>query len=199
MLVSHTYKFIIVNIPKTGCTSILNSILKHISIDIMGDANTKGYYQHDTALCIKEKLNQDGFKWNDYISYVRVRNPWSRYVSYCLWLQKNLKYYPIAKKHFEKNGYNFQKILKYYIQNIIEPQHLFLLDGDNCIVTHVDEFENLNNHFIKFCKNHNFTELNLLHLNKNKPYFYRDFYNQELIDLVAEKESYVIENYKYQY
>lgn len=199
MLVSHTHKFIVINIPKTGCTSIINCLLQNIKPDIIGSSDPKGYYQHGTAVSIRKKLSKDGFDWNGYTSYTRVRNPWARYVSYCLWLVEHIKEFPLAENHFKNNNYNFKKFLEYYIRNKIEPQHLFFLDNDEVIVKHIDKFENLQDHFIKICHNHNLPEHELLHLNKNQNYSYRNFYNQETIDLVSKKESYVINKYKYQY
>ena len=198
MLVNHTHKFIIINIPKTACTSIISSLVKNIHIDIIGKNISDRYYQHEKALSAREKLAIDGFNWNDYISYTRVRNPWSRYVSYLLCAQKNKENFPDIQKIFQENNYNNHAVLKYYIEHI-QTQHSYFLDPDGPIVQQIHLFENLHNDFNEFCKKYNLPEFKLLHSNKSAPYFYKDFYNQELIDLVAEKEFYVIDKYGYQY
>lgn len=198
MLVSHAYKFIIINIPKTACTSIINSLIKNIYIDIVGDKISYRYYQHEKASTAREKLAIDGFDWNDYTSYARVRNPWSRYISYLLWAKKNKEKFPGIQRVFQENNYNNHAVLKYCIEHI-ETQHSYFLDKDEPIVQQIQLFENLHDDFDKFCKKYNLPEFKLLHSNKSSSYSYRDFYNQELIDLVAEKEFYIIDKYGYQY
>jgi len=198
MLVSHAHKFIIINIPKTACTSIISTLAKNIHIDIIGKNISNRYYQHEKALIARQKLSIDGFDWNDYISYTRVRNPWSRYVSYLLWAQKNKENFPGIQKIFQENNHNNHAVLKYYIKHI-GTQHSYFLDKHEPIVQQIQLFENLHDDFDKFCQKYNLPELKLLHSNKSSPYSYRDFYDQELIDLVAEKEFYVIDKYGYQY
>ena len=93
MIISHKHQFIIINIPKTGTSSIISALRKSkISIDIIGGPIDQKYYLHDSASSVKHKLLASGFDWNNYASYARVRHPWRRYVSYFLWTHKHIKY-----------------------------------------------------------------------------------------------------------
>lgn len=214
MIISHKHQFIIINIPKTGTSSIISALRKSkISIDIIGGPIDQKYYLHDSASSVKHKLLASGFDWNNYASYARVRHPWRRYVSYFLWTHKHIKYCadnPDTINEIDKNvlknivtirdKYNHcdKKIFKYYI-NHIANQSYYLLEHNQCIVNKVDQFENLKNDFKAFCNSLNIPNIELLHNNKNKDYNYKDFYDQELIDRVADKEKYIIDKWGYEY
>lgn len=214
MIISHKHKFIVINIPKTGTKSVINALNKpNISIDIIGGSIDEQYYLHDSASSVKHKLLASGFDWNNYASYARVRHPWRRYVSYFLWTHKHIKYCAdnpdtineIAKNVLKnivtiRDKYNHcdKKIFRYYI-NAIENQAYYFLENNQCIVNNIHQFENLQNDFNIFCNSLNIPNIELLHKNKNKDYNYKDFYDQELIDLVASKEKYVIDKWGYEY
>lgn len=214
MIISHSLKFIIVDIPKTGTTAILSTLRNsYIDLDIIGTRVTDKYYQHDTASNIKRKLLNDGYNWDNYYSYTRIRNPWERYISYFLWTKKIVKkvsdnsekinpltllvYNSIIQTYQQCNNCD-NTILEYYI-NILEKQSTFFLDNNKNIVSHIGRFENLQQDFEIFCKNVGMRGLKLRHRNQNKSYNYRDFYNQELIDKVATKEKYIIDKWGYEY
>ena len=215
MIISHKHQFIIINIPKTGTLSILNTLFRsNIHIDISGNGSMdKEYYVHDSASSVKHKLLASGFDWNKYVSYVRIRNPWQRYVSYFMWTHKHIKYCtenPTIINELDKKALKSilsvqehydncdKKILKHYINSIANQSHYFLENGQ-CIVNNIQKFENLQNDFKTFCNSLNIQNIELLQLNKNKDYIYKDFYNQELIDIVADKEKYVIDKWRYEY
>lgn len=96
---------------------------------------------------------------------------------------------------------------KWHIRNQIE--HIIDLDG-NLIVDHIGRFENIQEEFNLICQKSEL-DLELPHLNRVGHYsgepvesdpvniHYSEYYNQELIDIVAERCKVDIEEFKYDY
>ena len=88
-MISHSKKFIFIHIPKTGGSSI-EIVLKEFineNCNIMGE-NTYFYpdIKHYTAT---ELLNRYGEnKFNDYLKFCVIRNPWDRLLSLYYWGHK---------------------------------------------------------------------------------------------------------------
>ena len=83
MLISHKYKFITIDIPKTGSRSLRESLAPLDIIDIIGEPNVNAaFYQHGTAAECKNSLSNIDLNFNDYYSFCVARNPWDRYFSF---------------------------------------------------------------------------------------------------------------------
>lgn len=74
------------------------------------------------------------------------------------------------------------------------PQHEYFLDMQGkIIVSHIAQFENITEEFSKFCRSTGIVDVRLEHKNKmNTSINICDLYNQELINLVVQKEKGVI-------
>ena len=199
--ISDEYSFIFIEIQKTATTSIDHNLLWFNSI-----ANNNQEHhsdRHKTANYIKDLLKDD---WYKYTSFAVVRNPWQRYVSWLLWMEKILetknkedRAWVIFNKLFDDNNYSHEDILKTIINTTGRTQSEFICDGINIIVDELLRFENLQNDYNRLCTKLNIDQSQLQQLNVNKPYNYRDFYNQELIDLVYKKEQRIINYTGYSY
>jgi len=161
--------------------------------------------------------------YNNAWSVAIVRNPWDRYISNWKWLtRESCKYNNYTKNSnsvitFEtfvkesircygthKSAYDHQR---WHIRNQIE--HIVDSNG-NIIVDHIGRFEKLQEEFDLICKKSNL-DLQLPHLNrvghysaepeKSKPIsiHYSEYYNQELIDIVADRCKKDIDLFKYDY
>lgn len=218
MIVSHKYKFIVIDIPKTGTNSYSHAIHSMgIIPDIQGGNSSNGFYQHDIASLVKNKLEKLGHSWGEYYSIVRVRNPWKSYASLFYWHLKN--YNDVTNKKirdtltsqqyktkrysaslFIENRFKEDKIMSILIRNAI-PQCEYFTENNQIIVSHIGCFENLQEEFNDFCKRINVKPLQLEKQNSSPTYNYKDLYENcpELIEKVAEKEHYVISLKKYSY
>lgn len=214
MLISHKFKFVTIDIPKTGTRSYRESLIGFV--DIIGTYQTQ-FTQHQTALSIKNEFNKNGWDWDSYFKYVTIRNPWARYVSFYFWAENKIREIdniikngqPISQLYqdtfkyftdlFKNHNYNQYLILKNII-NEQPSQNSYFVENNKILVDHIAHTETIDVDFQFLCNKVGITPTPALkHENKNKTYNYRDFYDQELIDLVAYKDKYVIENHNYQY
>jgi hypothetical protein len=218
MLISHKYKFITIDIPKTGTRSYRETLPSDIQGKAFIDEQTPThlrFYQHETANNIKTKFESNNWEWYSYFKYVTIRNPWARYASYYMWaktfyenmLKEDLDKVPIPKKNafldfessFELLEFNQKKILKQFIINEMSQDSYFMIDN-TVAVDYIAQTERIDKDFEHLCKMVGiYLPIKLKHENKNPSYDYRDLYDQELIELVSEKEKHIIKNYEYKY
>ena len=82
MILSHKYKFVTIDIPKTGTRSLRESLPLGV-IDECGKANFEAeFYQHDGAIRLKKQFKKNNWNWSCYFKFTVVRNPWARYFSF---------------------------------------------------------------------------------------------------------------------
>ena len=199
--ISNKHKFIFIEIQKTGTTSIDHNLLWSNSIKNINDEHYSE--RHKTASYIKSVLKDD---WFNYTSFAVLRNPWQRYVSWLVWMEKILetktkedKAWITFNKLFNENNYSHKNILKTIINKTGRTQSEFVCDDIDIIVNELLRFENLQHDYNRLCSKLNIEKTTLKQLNASKPYDYRDFYNQELIDIVYEKEKKIIDMMGYTY
>lgn len=212
MLISHKFKFISIDIPKTGTKSLRKALMPLGIIDISGSYNTN-FDRHASAdSCIKamQKINKN---FHDYYSFCVIRNPWDRYFSFF----KYYKEYYETHKNTSRKLTGAQKIQFDYTASLFQhkehidvlktiihdqqPQHLYFMNqAGQILVSHVAQFSNLTVEFQDICQKLGVSPApQLPHENKTQKINYKNFYNQELIDLVYEKENLIINKYKYEY
>lgn len=214
MLISHRHKFITIDIPKTGTRSLRESLIPLNIVDIHGlpDCDAE-FYQHDGAIRAKKQFAKNDWNWNDYFKFTIVRNPWARYFSFfkyfknygekylCRdksinWGQPELNQGKLCVELFQQK--DEQTVLKNIILNNDSQDSYYCDENDEIIVDHIASFENLDYEFIMLCNKIGMKPPRLNHGNKsNNSLNINDFYNQELIDLVAFKEKRVIKLKKY--
>jgi hypothetical protein len=90
------------------------------------------------------------------------------------------------------------------MKSIIErenPQHVYFMNKHKeVLVSHVAQFANIELEFMNFCYNIKILPApKLEHKNQTQKIDHKNFYNQELVDMVAEKEKFIIEKYGYAY
>lgn len=217
MIISHKHKFIIINIPKTGTRSYRETLHGHVDVTGVGLRHCveTDIYQHERAVDAIPKFKANNWDWDMYFKYTTVRNPWARYASFYWWLQT--KYQNFSNRDPNSLNQVQQNALKYFtkvfnrcnfddtkiFRDIVDTQYSqdqFFMVNNTIAVDYIARLENIKNDFEFFCKTTDLpTNLVFKHENKNEPYDYKDMYTQELIDIVAEKERYVIDNHGYQY
>jgi hypothetical protein len=218
MLISHKHKFITIDIPKTGTRSMRQTLEPLGIIDIAGgpyETRHNPFVQHGSSVDAKKQFIKKNWNWQEYYKWIIVRNPWARYFSF-------FKYYKsYGEKYLQSDesipwgsvqinqgkiavdlfrGRTDQQVLKIIILNN-DSQSSYYSDNDGeVIVDYIARFENLRNEYVSFCDRVGINNTTLEHGNKSlyTSSLY-EIYNQELTDLVAEKDKAVINLMNYQY
>lgn len=217
MLISHGHKFITIDIPKTGTRSLRESLSPLGIIDIHGEAKLDSeFYQHDRAIRAKKQFLKNDWVWRDYFKFVIVRNPWVRYFSFFKYFKNYGEKYSRRDKSINwgkaeinqgkhcvalfKNKDDQTVLRNIILKNNSQDSYYSNEDGE-VIVDHIARFENFKNEFIFLCEQVGIKAPDLQHGNKsNHSLNMYEIYNQDLIDLVRQKESSVInlKDYKFE-
>lgn len=216
MLISHTYKFVTVDIPKTGSRSLRETFQPLNVIDVVGPPDPDDdFYQHATGSSIKTGFEKNGWSWRDYLKLSIIRNPWDRMYSHFNYLknQHELKktanwetldtaivnQIRSADQFFSK--YPDDKTAFIRLLDNHPSQQQYLCDGDTLIVDKMYRFENIHTIFDEIKSICNITQdIELAHANKgNYKTNSTELYDNELVDIVAKKEKFVIDMYGYNY
>ena len=223
MIISHRKKFIWIHFPKCAGTSIRellqsNPIFQtdiHPMWHTKKDINWKEEYPkvdtnlwtHSSASDIKKYLDERGYRWDDYFKFVFIRNPWEREVSA----------YEYHRQVMSKNKYptdfnwkNIEMALNQPPKNFImrSPRwtpHDYIFDEDGkLMVDFVGKVENIEQDFEKVVKKIlpyiKITQWRLPHRNttiKNKSY--RDYYDDESIEYIRNRDSKIVELGQYRF
>lgn len=217
MIISERKKFIFIHIKKNAGSSIAKALLPEISgpLTILMDHvfrrigrpigfGPKRYPSHITAQELVNEIGEELF--SQFFSFAVVRNPWdwqSSLYNYALKL-------PSHNLHSKvKELGSFDAYLKWHCQNIenqqvpagmgvvTQSEFIFADDGRQ-LVEYVARFENLENDFHKVCERIGVSaELPRVNVHKVKPY--RNFYNEERRNLVAEYFNKDVENFGYDF
>ncbi len=218
MIISHRKKFIWIHLPKCAGTSIRellqsNPIFQtdiHPMWHTKKDINWKEEYPkvdtnlwtHSSASDIKKYLDERGYRWDDYFKFVFIRNPWERAVSAYEYHRQ------IMSKDKQKTDFNIKGVeiaLNQPPRNFIMRNmgswspHNYIFDKDGkLMVDFVGRVENIEQDFEKVVKKilpyANITQWRLPHINtttKNKSY--RDYYDDESIEYIRNRDAKIIE------
>lgn len=218
MLISHSHRFLTIDIPKTGTRSLRQTIQPLGILDIVG--SPKGAFkQHGEIRSCQENFKKEGWDIDEYFKFSIVRNPWKRYVSYLNYFFDDIK--KIQESHKECLTWSEDRIFQAkketqrfeslnsnktkYLQCIIkekEAQDFYILDNNGDVfMDFLAKTETLNQNFKIFCKRTGLNKNLEMVIGNQSKYLkpYQDYYNQELIDMVSEKENWVIEKFNYDY
>jgi len=218
MLISHKHKFITIDIPKTGTRSMRLSLEPLGIIDVIGGpyvTENNPFEQHGSALSAKKQFIQKNWNWQEYYKWIIVRNPWERYFSFFKyfkgygekysrrdksinWGQVQVNQGKMCVDLFRNRSY--MQVLRNIIVSYTSQDSYYCDENGEIIVDYIAELEDLQNEFHYFCNQAGIDAPALKHGNKSYTNLNKDdVYNQELIDLVAQKESRVIEFKKFNY
>lgn len=215
MLISHKYKFLTVDIPKTGTKTLRETLVG--SFDFVG----KDKNQHMGIKKCKKFFIDNGLPFEDYFKFSIVRNPWHRYASFCSYIfdraslckraivdgsieefpQIRIKQCKSYEKLLNKADNDKKKLIKIILERM-SAQYNFISNEDGLVeMDMIATTENLNKDINAFCKKVGIKEqLKVLHGNKSsRSEPIQNYYTQELIDMVAEKEKWVIEKFGYNF
>lgn len=219
MLISHKNKFIIINIQKTGTKSLRQTLVPLNVIDLIGkplplSAKIK-FRQHGFIKEVISGFEEEGWNFNEYFKYGFVRNPWDRYFSFYTYYKDKLKFYQETNIELNDNqqrqkinafclfkNKTYEEVFKSIILKFPPHINYFIDNSGNMVMDEIGQLENITGDFNGFCKKVNISPIpKLLHENKSDKVSVKkdNLYTQELIDIVAEKEKWVIDKFGYDF
>ena len=196
-MISHTHKFIFIEVNKTGTTTINRSLHKY------GEPR-KGKTRH---LSISQILHNDS-QISNYFRFTFVRNPWDRCVSLFNYrVQKRSLYKDLCFNEFIQSlkENTFKEWYKNNYNNLKSgpvscPQVFFLYNENEEIkMDFIGKFENLQEDFNIVCDKIGIPKQQLPHKNATKHKHYTEYYDDETKQIVAEKYAKDIEYFGYEF
>lgn len=196
-------KLIFIHIPKTGGTSLNDSISPFVTIDAIrfrdGKSIPKG---HMTLLQTKQSLKEHNIN-DEYTYFTLIRNPWERLVSHYFYILQNndIHWLPIKKMSFYEFidfSINLTETYSGIPRTIFDSQTNYIGDGNEILIDYVIKLENFNLD-IKFMLDDLSINSDIVipHKNKSKHKNYIEYYNNEYINKVYEWEKLLINKYNY--
>ena len=191
MIVSHTYKYVCLNPPKTG-SGFRETCLRNYSDESVIISNIKHSERHLKYTEVCEFFQKENWNIEDYYTFTFVRNPWRRLESwYNMMVMQNK--YKVCKDLFS----NFVKLK---LESNLQYDYIY---SENNKVDYIGTLESIETDLLYI-----FNKLNInIKLNKqrkdNKHYKHyaevKSLWTQDLIDMVSEKEKWVIDEFNYKY
>lgn len=147
----------------------------------------------------KRQKKKFGFceKQLQYFKFAFVRNPWDRMVSAYFYAKE---YLGLSMGRFDE--FIKEKAWDEYGEAIDphwEPQHEFIRFNDRFIVDFIGRFENLDADFTEACHQIGIKPCQLPHVNATQHADYKEYYTDELRQIVAEKYAKDIELFGYEF
>ena len=187
------HQCIFIHITKTAGTSVAKSLFHYLPY-------------HYTAIQYRVTYGKETF--NNYFKFAFVRNPWDRLYSAYRYLKSggwNNEDRVWAENHLAKFD-NFSDFVKQWLtkENIakhihFKPQHLFICDSNGrLLVDYLAYFETLDDDFRRISE-HLRINAEIGHHNTTPGNDYRDAYNQESRNIVADVYSVDIEIFGYNF
>jgi hypothetical protein len=179
--------FVFIHINKTGGSSIE----KALNIP----------FEHKTA---REKIQEMGqSRWNKKFSFAVVRNPWDKVVSHYHYRvktnQTKLRENSIEFTEWVKRSYGVQDEYYYDIPKMFMPQVEWIVDNQGKIVVDkIMHFENLENEFNEVLEILG-KKAALPHEKKSNRLNYREYYNNETIEIIRKWFQQDIDIFGYEY
>ena len=168
---------------------------------------------HGSYSVLKNKHPKEFEMVKDYYKFMFVRNPWSHAVS--------LYFHTTSPERFDKEvkmGSNGRratdddfKDFKYFLKYLYKPQEESTFDDPNFMNDEVYFFEDYKNEVLRLFKRFDYSDnkfkSEVIHKNKSSvnifgfeyPKKYKVMYDQEGIDIVADKSKRYIDKFNYQF
>jgi hypothetical protein len=192
MIISALHKFIFVAIPKTGTHSVRQALRQHMGpkdLEQVGLFVKKHFpipelaqlqHGHLSLQQIRPYLRSE--EWDAFFKFAFVRNPFDRFVSYCAFMTRDsgqFEHDPKAVMH--------RMLEKPPLQHILfQPQHLLVTDAEGQLLAdYVGRVEEMQRSYDEICERIGIPTAELERVNSSKRNDYRDYYDQPLIDGVA--------------
>lgn len=188
-MISHAHKFIFIHIPKTGGLSVVDALMPYCDEKeyTHGHPYQSTYYD----FCDAENYYQFSF----------VRNPFSRLVSSYTYLKKGgiCKYDEKARDRLGLQNKTFEEFVKDFnpmdsAVHLMPQVRFFNKDIDK---VKIFKLENIQSDFSIICDKIGIEKKKVPHINKSDHRHWREYYNEETINVVSCKYAEDLELFKY--
>jgi hypothetical protein len=219
MIISEKYKFVFIEIPKTGTTSI-RSKLSTYGLNEM-QINDPEISRHTAAWAAERSLGKMGLKWDEMFKFAFVRNPWDRCISTyhnAITTDYDNESIPLDVRNWRRSvrdAGNFES----YALGLMTGQSLqsdyvydrrrrsrYLWQHKKLKVDFIGHYETLQDDFDKICKRLGLPQSNLEQLNASHDpdtgspkKHYATYYNELTKALVKKKYKQDIDVFGYTY
>jgi len=209
VIVSNHKKFIFIHIPKSAGSSVSQALNRYSDLS-SNDVFSNIRLKHETAGIIREA---DKNRFENYITFCFVRNPWDRVVSWYFYENANQHGFRSVFPTFEdfvsyldraweliklQSDYRMYRVMNDpYV--IPLPQTDFVLDTEgHLMVDYVGRLENINEDFHQLTDILNL-KVELPYLNKVAHKNYWDYYSKKTRDIIQKCFQGEIDYWRYQY
>ncbi len=207
MIVSHLHRYIFVAMPKTGTHSVRQALREHLGpddIEQVGLFVNKRFPFDEVAqikhghLSVRQMRPYLGDAvCDDYFKFTFVRNPFDRFVSYCAFM---------TRQHgaFERDPQGTMRRILFELRPMdhvhFQPQYTLLTnDADALEMDLIGRVERMQDDYDTICAKIGIASRALEKVNSSKRGDYRQYYDQALIDGVAELYRRDLELFDYRF
>ncbi len=206
MIISALHNFIFVAVPKTGTHSVRQALRQHMGprdLEQVGLFVKKHFpipelarlqHGHLSLQQIRPYLRPE--EWETFFKFAFVRNPFDRFVSYCAFMTRDSGQFERDPKSVMRNI-----LERPPLQHILfQPQHLLVTDAGGKLMTdYVGRVEEMQQSYDEICERIGISTAKLERVNSSQRKDFREYYDQPLIDGVAELYSRDLELFDYQF
>ncbi len=206
MIISPLHKFIFVAIPKTGTHSVRRALREHMGPDDLEQVGlfvqkkfpipdlARLQHGHLSLEQVRPYLRQADF--DSFFKFAFVRNPFDRFVSYCAFMSR-------ADGQFERDPH---AVMRHLIQNppwqhvLFQPQHSFVSSADGQLLTDfVGRVEEMQSSYDEIAARIGIESAMLERMNSSNRRSYRDYYEETLVEGVANLYARDLELFGYEF
>jgi len=188
-------KFIFIHVPKTGGTTIQSVLKKRYP-------NSKRLFQRGGGHPNINDYIKEGYNIDDYFKFAFVRNPWDRLLSNYHFRIQILKSEETASVSFRdwvinsktREGHSFLDTGEMY-----KTQCSYITFNKNKMVDFIGRYENLQEHWGYISNLLQIKQKVLPHKNKTLHSPYRNYYDEDTVDIVGEYFKEDVENFNYKF
>lgn len=192
----YSKKFIFIHIPKTGGRSMRVVLKKR-------HPNSEKLYE--PSIWLHPNINdyiKDGYNIDEYFKFAFVRNPWDRLLSNYHFRIQILRSEDTASVSFRdwvinsktREGHSFLNTVEMY-----KTQYSYITFNKTKMVDFIGRFENLQQDWDFICDQLQIKRQALPHNNKSSHSSYRDYYDEDTVNIVREYFKEDIENFGYEF
>lgn len=206
MIISHKHRFVFVAIPKTGTHSVRQALREHMGgedLEQVGLFVNKRFPFEELAairhghLSLQQVRPYLGEGFASYFKFAFVRNPFDRFVSYCAFMTRE-------NKAFDKEPQAVMRRMLFELRPmhhvLFQPQHTFVTDDDGTLLADaIGRVEDMQASYDAICTRIGIPTAPLGQVNSSTRGDYRGYYDQALIDGVADLYRRDLELFGYEF
>jgi hypothetical protein len=207
MIISRQQRFIFTAIPKTGTHAVRQALREHLGPDDQEQVRLfvekalpvpeLAALRHGHISLQQLRPHMDAEDFDGFLKFAFVRNPFDRFVSYCSFITRE-------KCGFDRDP---KAVMRHFLfvkppeQHILfAPQHIFVTGPDGALLAdEVGRVEQMQESYDRMCKRIGIPTAALGRVNSSSRGDYRRYYDQPLIDGVADLYRRDLELFGYEF